>query len=66
VYCAGSIGFSQGEDETGDRAVLDDEDESGQAINCLEAYARFQPEHFDRKEINAQLREIAKSAGGAA
>jgi hypothetical protein len=52
--------------DTGDRAVLDDEDEFGQAINCLEAYTRFQPEHFDRKEINAQLRGLAKSAGGAA
>jgi hypothetical protein len=50
---------------TGVRAVLDDEDEFGEVIDCLEGYTRFRPEHFDRKEINAQLRGLEKSAGGA-
>ncbi len=27
-----------------------------EAVDCLEAYQQFQPEHFDRRTINTQLR----------
>ncbi len=27
-----------------------------EAVDCLEAYQQFQPEHMDRRAINAQLR----------
>lgn len=49
----------------GDRLVLDD-DRLLEAFDDLEAYARFRPEHFDRKALNAALRGLATGAGGAA
>jgi hypothetical protein len=52
--------------DTGDRVILEEEDEFAEAIDCLEAYARLRPEYFDRKAINSQLQGLAKSAGGAA
>ncbi len=45
------------------RADVDDE-QLGEAYDAVEACARFRPEHFDRKTVNAALRGLA--AGGGA
>jgi hypothetical protein len=37
------------------RAALGDLDDLREAVNCLETYQAFQPEHFDRGDINRQL-----------
>ena len=42
--------------QTSVREALGDLDEFREAVDCLEAYQQFQPEHFDRRAINAQLR----------
>jgi Plasmid pRiA4b ORF-3-like protein len=49
----------------GDGRALD-EDALREARDGFEAYRRFQPEHFDRKAVNAELRELATGGGGAA
>ncbi len=38
------------------REALGDLDTLQDAIDCLEAYQQFQPEHVDRRAINAHLR----------
>jgi hypothetical protein len=38
------------------RTALGDLDELREAVDCLEAYEQWQPAHFDRCEINTQLR----------
>jgi hypothetical protein len=52
--------------DTGNCPVLDDEEGLAEALGDLDAYTRIQPEHFKRKEVNAQLRGLVKRAGGAA
>jgi hypothetical protein len=37
------------------RAALGDLDDLHEAVDCLETYQAFQPEHFDRGDINRQL-----------
>jgi len=37
-----------------------------EALDSFEAYRRFQPAHFDRKAVNAELRGLATGGGGAA
>lgn len=37
------------------RAALGDLDEFCEAVDCLEAYQAFQPDHFERDEVNVQL-----------
>jgi len=49
----------------GDGRALD-EDALREALDDFEAYRRFQPEHFDRKAVNAELRGLATGGGGAA
>ncbi|MGA7981436.1 MAG: plasmid pRiA4b ORF-3 family protein [Chromatiaceae bacterium] len=49
----------------GDGRALD-EDALREALDGFEAYRRFQPEHFDRKAVNAELRGLATGGGGAA
>ena len=41
--------------QTSVREALGDLDEFREAVDCLEAYQAFQPKHFDRSAINAQL-----------
>lgn len=38
------------------REAMGDLDVLQEAVDCLEAYQRFQPEHVDRRAINAHLR----------
>jgi hypothetical protein len=42
------------------------EDALREALDGFEAYRRFQPKHFDRKAVNAELRGLATGGGGAA
>jgi hypothetical protein len=48
--------------QTSVRAALDDLDAFREAVGCLDAYQQFQPDHFDRREINTQLHAVVWSA----
>ena len=37
------------------RKVLGDLDDLREAVDCLKTYQAFQPDHFDRGDINKQL-----------
>jgi len=50
--------------DTGDRSALGDPDTLRSALERLEAYYEFQPDHFDRRAINARLWHRANSVGG--
>jgi hypothetical protein len=50
------------EPQTSVRAALGDLDAFREAVDCLEAYQQFQPDHFDRREINTQLQAFVWSA----
>jgi hypothetical protein len=41
--------------KTSVRAALGDLDAFREAVDCLKAYEQFQPDHFDRRAMNAQL-----------
>jgi hypothetical protein len=41
--------------QTSVRAALGELDELREAVDCLERYQAFQPDYFDRSEINTQL-----------
>jgi hypothetical protein len=47
--------------QTSVRAALGDLDEFREAVDCLEAYQAFQPEHFDRRTMNTQLQSVGWS-----
>jgi hypothetical protein len=44
------------------RAALGDLDAFREAVDCLDAYEQFRPDHFDRREINTQLHSLVWSA----
>jgi hypothetical protein len=50
------------EPQTSVREALGDLDEFREAVDCLEAYQQFQPDHCDRHEINTQLQSCVWSA----
>jgi Plasmid pRiA4b ORF-3-like protein len=41
--------------QTSVREALGDLDAFREAVDCLDAYEQFQPDHFDRRALNAQL-----------
>jgi len=47
--------------QTSVRAALGDLDEFREAVDCLEEYQAFQPEHCDRREINTHLHAVVWS-----
>ena len=47
-------------DAEGDRHALGDLDELREAIDRVEAYRAFQPDRFDRRALNRQLRALAQ------
>ena len=47
-------------DSDGNRHAIGDLDELHEAVDCLEAYQDFQPDRFDRRELNRQLRTLAQ------
>ena len=44
------------------REALADLDAFREAVDCLDAYQQFQPDHFDRRAINTQLHALSYSA----
>jgi hypothetical protein len=44
------------------REALGDLDEFREAVDCLDAYQQFRPDHFDRHEANTQLQSVVWSA----
>jgi len=46
-------------DAGGDRHALGDLDEFREAVDRVEAYGAFQPDRFDRRALNRQLRALA-------
>jgi hypothetical protein len=44
--------------QTSVREALGDLEEFREAMDCLEAYQQFQPDHFDRCAINTQLHSV--------
>jgi Plasmid pRiA4b ORF-3-like protein len=47
-------------DFDGDRQAIGDLDELREAVDCVKAYEDFQPDRFDRRELNRQLRALAQ------
>ena len=47
-------------DAEGDRHALGDLDEFREAVDHVEAYRAFQPDRFDRRALNRQLRALAQ------
>ena len=47
-------------DAEGDRHALGDLDELREAVDRVEAYRAFQPDRFDRRALNRQLRASAQ------
>jgi hypothetical protein len=48
--------------QTSVRAALGDLDTFREAVDCLDAYEQFRPDHFDRHEVNTQLQSLVGSA----
>ena len=47
-------------DSDGDRHAIGDLDELREAVDRVKAYQDFQPDRFDRRELNRQLRALAQ------
>jgi hypothetical protein len=47
--------------QTSVREALGDLDEFREAVDCLDAYEQFRPDHFDRHEVNTQLQALVWS-----
>jgi hypothetical protein len=45
------------------REALGELDDLGEGVDCLEAYQAFQPEHFDRGDINRRLHAWGQEKG---
>ena len=48
--------------QTSVRAALGDLDAFREAVDCLDAYEQFRPDHFDRRESHTQLHSWVWSA----
>jgi hypothetical protein len=44
--------------QTSVREALGDLDEFREAVDCLDAYEQFRPDHFDRHEVNTHLHAV--------
>ena len=47
-------------DSDGDRHAIGDLDELREAVDRVKAYQDFQPDRFNRRELNLQLRALAQ------
>jgi len=47
-------------DSDGDRHAIGDLDELREAVERVKAYQDFQPDRFDRRELNRKLRALAQ------
>jgi hypothetical protein len=48
--------------QTSVREALGDLDEFREAVDCLDAYEQFRPDHFDRHKVNTRLQSLVWSA----
>jgi Plasmid pRiA4b ORF-3-like protein len=51
------------DDQTTIRQVIGDRNTFREAVDQLDAYLEFRPEHFDRRNVNARLRMLDQSEG---
>jgi hypothetical protein len=51
------------DDHTTMRQVIGDRDTFREAVEQLDAYLQFRPEHFDRRAVNARLRALDQPEG---
>jgi Plasmid pRiA4b ORF-3-like protein len=51
------------DDQTTMRQVIGDAETFREAVDQLDAYLQFQPEHFDRRDVNAQLSALVQQEG---
>jgi hypothetical protein len=51
------------DDQTTIRQVIGDPETFRAAVNQLDAYLQFQPEHFDRRAVNTRLRALDQPEG---
>jgi hypothetical protein len=55
----------EADDQTPIRQVIGDPETLREAVDQLDAYLQFQPEHFDRRQLNIQLRALAQKKEGS-
>jgi hypothetical protein len=53
----------EADDQTTMRQVIGDRDTFREAVDQLDAYLQFRPEHFDRRDVNTRLRTLGQSEG---
>lgn len=51
------------DDQTTIRQIMGDRDTFRDAVDQLDAYLEFRPEHFDRRDVNAQLCALVQQEG---
>ena len=51
------------DDQATIRQVIEDPEAFREAVDQLDAYLRFRPEHFDRRAVNARLRVLVQPEG---
>jgi hypothetical protein len=51
------------DDQTTMRQAIGDAETFREAVDQLDAYRQFQPEHFDRRDVNAQLCALIQQEG---
>jgi hypothetical protein len=51
------------DDQTTMRQVIGDRDTFREAVDQLDTYLRFWPEHFDRRDVNTRLRTLVQQEG---
>jgi hypothetical protein len=53
----------EADDQTTMRQVIGDRDTFREAVDQLDAYLQFRPEHFDRLDVNTRLRTLVQQEG---
>jgi hypothetical protein len=51
------------DDQTTIRQIIGDQETFREAVDQLDAYLQFRPEHFDRRAVNARLRALDQPEG---
>jgi hypothetical protein len=51
------------DDQTRVRQIIGDQETFREAVDQLDAYLQFRPEHFDRRAVNARLRALDQPEG---
>ena len=51
------------DDQTTIRQIIGDQETFREAVDRLDAYLQFRPEHFDRRDVNNRLRALSQPEG---